>query len=110
MTATDSQDTEDAAFVAMLQENRYYSIRKLPDGTYAALGKLLFTTAIHTGLNHHGWAYRYCFDDPKLAQRELDKLEDMDDTPSGFIARRWGSGKPAFLENEIADERQRPRG
>lgn len=88
---TVQQEAEDSAFVAMLQENKYFSIRKLPDGTYAALGKLLYTTAIHTGLTYNGWAYRYCFEDAERAQKELEKLEEMDAVPTGFVARRWGA-------------------
>ena len=77
-------------FLKMLEANGYKNIRQLPDGTHAGLCRLLFTTAICTGLDYHGWAYRYCFDDAALALSELQKLENMDDEPSGFIARRWG--------------------
>lgn len=79
---------DDSAFVAMLLRNNYQHIRRLPDGTYAALYKLMFTMAICTGLNGTGYAYRWCFDDEARAFSELQKLENMDDEPTGFIARR----------------------
>ena len=84
-------ESTEADFPQFLADNKYFNLRKLPDGTYAALHNLMFTTAICTGLNWTGWAYRYCFDDPELAAQELAKLEAMDDEPTGFIARRWGA-------------------
>ena len=90
---TESTESE---FLQFLTDNKYFNVRKLPDGTYAALYKLMFTTAICTGLSFSGWAYRYCFDDPELAAQELAKLEAMDDEPKGFIARRWGAREPRF--------------
>jgi hypothetical protein len=74
----------------VLAENHYFAVRELPDGTIAALHRLLFTTAIYTGLDYHGWAYRWCFDDPALALAELNRLQAMDDEPVGFVARRGG--------------------
>lgn len=75
---------------AQLSGNGYTHVRQLPDGTYAGLCKLLFTTAICTGLDYHGWAYRYCFESADTALTELNRLENMDDLPVGFIARRFG--------------------
>ena len=82
----------DPVFLAFLTANNYTNLRELPDGTVAGLQKLLFTTAICTGLDSFGWAYRWCFDDPALAASELAKLESMDDEPTGYIARRGGRG------------------
>lgn len=81
-------EDSDQAFRQMLEANGYYDIRKLPDGTWAALYRLIFTTAICTGLDDLGWAYRWCFDDPDMAAAGLAKLEAMDDEPAGYVARR----------------------
>jgi hypothetical protein len=74
----------------VLDENHYFAVRELPDGTVAALMRLMFTTAICTGLDYHGYAYRWCFEDHVLALNELNRLQAMDDEPVGFVARRGG--------------------
>lgn len=71
-----------------LEAQGYQHVRMLPDGTYAATLELLFTRAICTGLTWQGWAYRWCFADRELAVRELEKLQAMDDAPTGWVARR----------------------
>lgn len=81
-----------AEFLAFLTANNCTHVRELPDGTFAGLHKLMFTTAICTGLDSFGWAYRWCFEDPALAASELAQLEAMDDEPTGYIARRGGRG------------------
>lgn len=81
----------DPELAAFLRENGFHTLRKLPDGTYAGLLTLLFTTAIHTGLSWGGWAYRYCYEDPKRAVLELYKLSEMDEAPAGYVARRGGA-------------------
>jgi len=78
-------------FHAFLGENGYFEIRELPDGTTAALYRLMYTTAICTGLDSSGWAYRRSFSDPALASAELAKLESMDDKPTGYVAHRGGA-------------------
>ena len=78
-------------FHAFLAENGYFEIRELPDGTTAALHRLLYTTAICTGLDSSGWVYRWCYADPALASAELAKLEAMDDKPLGYAAHRGGA-------------------
>jgi len=66
----------------------YQRVRVLEDGSIAALGKLLYTTAIHLGCNRWGHENRFCFDDHKLAVAEYEKLTSENDVPTGFIARR----------------------
>lgn len=82
--------TDKSQFLQFLADNGYFNVRELSDGTFAALYRLMFTTAICTGLDEMGWAYRWCFDDPVLAATELSRIEAMDDEPVGYIARRWG--------------------
>ncbi len=74
----------------LLDENHYYEARELPDGTVAALYRLMFTTAICTGIDDFGYAYRWCFEDPALALRQLSLLQSMDEEPVGYVARRGG--------------------
>lgn len=63
---------------------RYKPRRRYGVGTI----ELMFTRAICTGLNHVGYAYRWCFEDKERALVELAKLQDMDDEPTGWVARR----------------------
>ena len=66
----------------------YLDIRKLDDGTVIGLGKLLYTTAIYMDMNVCGWGQRYCFNDPKRAAAEYQKLKSGDEIPTGWIAQR----------------------
>ena len=86
----DQSDPE--SFVRFLEDNGYTDIRILEDGSFAALYQLLFTTALHTGLDAFGFEYRFCFEDPVRARSELAKLTCVDDVPTGWVARRYGSG------------------
>mgnify|MGYP007026932865 CR=1 FL=1 len=80
------------SFVRFLEANGYHDIRTLEDGSVAALHPLMFTTALHMGLDANGFEYRFCFEDPMRARSELAKLTCVDDMPTGWIARRYGSG------------------
>jgi hypothetical protein len=42
-------------------ENNYLCWRQLPDGSYAAMARLLFTTAIMLDVDVVGYANRFCF-------------------------------------------------
>jgi len=87
----------DPVFVDFLKSNDYFQVRQLPDGSYAALYKLMFTTAICSGLDAYGWKYRWCFEDPSIAEQELLKMNLVDDVPTGYIAHRWSNLPPARL-------------
>lgn len=66
----------------------YLRVRRLPDGSVAALGDLLFTRAIHLRCDLFGWERRFCFQDKARADAEFAKLQTEDDEPTGWIARR----------------------
>ena len=66
----------------------YRNVRQLPDGTWAGTIELIFTRAICTGIDWISYAHRWCFEDRELAVSELNKLENMDDWPQGWVARR----------------------
>lgn len=80
-----------AEIKALIEESfMYRNVRQLSDGTWAGTTDLIFTRAICTGIDPHfgTWAYRWCFEDRERALLELEKLEQMDDTPTGWVARR----------------------
>lgn len=77
------------AYIKDLEAKGYYdNVRELPDGTIVGTQRLMFTTAIFVGLNEWGWERRFCFEDPAVAVRELNKMESGEDIPVGWIARR----------------------
>ncbi len=73
---------------SLVARGDYREARVLEDGSVAALGGLLFTTAIYTGCDASGWSRRYCYDDADLAMAEFRALKDMQTQPSGWIATR----------------------
>jgi len=81
-------DWDDEKITQFLISNEYHSIRKLPDGTWAAITRLLYTAGLCVGLDAFGWAARYCFDDTSKAVCELYKIQSLTEVPSGFIAQR----------------------
>jgi hypothetical protein len=70
-------------------ENRFLVWRQLDDGTYVALGKLMFTMGLFIGVGPiTPYKRRYCYSDPTEAHAEYLWLTTGDDVPSGWIARR----------------------
>lgn len=66
----------------------YLEVRKLDDGNYIGLGKLIFTTAIYVDLDAIGYHKRYCFKDSDVAKREFEKMSSVEDEPTGYLAKR----------------------
>ena len=73
---------------ADVEDMGYKNVRLLPDGTWAGTIELMFTRAICTNITPLSYSYRWCFEDRDRAVEELNKLEAMDDHPTGWIARR----------------------
>ncbi|OIQ67955.1 hypothetical protein GALL_504630 [mine drainage metagenome] len=69
-------------------EQGYLQPRQLPDGSWAALMPLLYTTGLCLGLRDQTYERRFCFERPDAAVRALNALESKDDEPTGWIARR----------------------
>jgi hypothetical protein len=82
--------TPDLATEAALNdpENLYLCWRRLEDGTYVALGRLMYTTALYIGVNATGAERRYCFTTLGNALGEYHDLQRGTDEPMGWIARR----------------------
>lgn len=86
---TTSPPLPDYRLLEDLEQNGYYQLRVLADGTVAGLGKLLYTTALHIGLNEISWERRYCYEDSALAEKALQGLITGDDMPlEGYVAKR----------------------
>ncbi|WP_223518433.1 hypothetical protein [Pseudomonas sp. BF-R-21] len=69
-------------------ENLYLCWRQLDDGTYVALGRLMFTTALFIGVVRSQYKRRYCFNSAVDAHAEYLWMTTGDDEPTGWIARR----------------------
>lgn len=69
-------------------DNLYITWRQLDDGTYVALGRLAFTTALYIGVDGFSYERRYCFNDPTIAHAAYTMLKTGEDLPYGWIARR----------------------
>lgn len=79
----------DAALLALLAE-QYPLVKRLDDGSFAAVCPLLYTVSILLGCNRTGYGRRFCFEGWEKALEQFGKLKTEDDEPAGFIARRGG--------------------
>lgn len=68
--------------------DQYPMVRKLPDGSYAALMPLMYTTSVILGCTRWGYGSRFCFEERERATEVLNALQSEDDQPTGWIARR----------------------
>lgn len=83
--------TPDLAVEAALNdpENGFLCWRRLDDGTYVAIGRLMFTTALFIGVGAiTPYRRRYCFTTLGNALGEYYELQTGDDEPEGWVARR----------------------
>ncbi len=79
---------EDEELAKIKEYGCYLQVRRLPDGSVAATGDLMFTRAIFMRCELYGWERRFCFADRARADSEFQKLVTEDDEPTGWIARR----------------------
>jgi hypothetical protein len=79
----------DSELLAHIEElGAYREVRLLPDGSIIAIGDLMFTRAIYMDVDLNGWGRRFCFEDRALADTEFQRLQNEDQEPTGWIARR----------------------
>lgn len=87
MTLDERRRMETAAIIAVWQ-GHCLDVRELPDGSVAALVRLLYTTAILLGLDRCGYSDRYCFADESLARLTFSALQSEDEKITGHVASR----------------------
>ncbi len=75
-------------FTRDLLDMGYSAAKRLPDGSYAALCRLITTNAICLGVDATGWERRFCYQDTAQCLHEWMALQTRADTPAGWIARR----------------------
>jgi hypothetical protein len=76
------------SFKLWLERQGYTHVRELPDGSFAGLARLMYTTGLCVGLSADSWTSRYCFENEDEAISELEKLQGRDDVPTGWVAKR----------------------
>lgn len=77
-------------FTAWLVETQgFIGAKRLPDGGYVALQRLLFTLAICVGPTYDAsYTRRYCYADASICLHEYERITSMDAEPEGWVARR----------------------
>lgn len=82
-------DQQDEFTAWMLsKEGGFRGAKRLPDGTYAGVMKLAFTTAIAMQVKGLLYGDRYCFDEYGDCLMAFSKLKSHLDEPVGWIASR----------------------
>lgn len=74
--------------ITFLMRQGYNPIRRLDDGTYIAIGNLVFTKALYVGCDRFGYKHRFCFRDLNECLAQFDAYTDILYEPTGWIARR----------------------
>jgi hypothetical protein len=80
--------TDDELLARIKTLGAYREVRLLADGSIIAIGDLMFTRAIYMDVDLNGWSRRFCFENRALADTEFQRLENEDQEPTGWIARR----------------------
>ncbi len=81
-------DQQDEFTHWLRDEAGYLAAKRLPDGSYATITRLLTTLGICLGVGQIGWARRFCYRDTAECLAAWQALESQGDTPTGWIARR----------------------
>lgn len=85
---SDWSEEDKTLYDDLVMSNSYIAVRRLPDGSFAAIGSLIFTTAIYMDLTLFGYGRRFCYAKPTDAIREFLALKDECTEPTGWLARR----------------------
>lgn len=66
----------------------YIGAKRLPDGSYAAVVKLVSTEAICLGVTYGGIEKRYCYDQLANLLIAFHQLQSQHDEPTGWLSSR----------------------
>lgn len=81
-------DRQDAFTAWLCEEAGYVGAKRLDDGTYLAVLRLITTLALCFNCDRVGFERRYCFADGSQAIAEYMAATTNDYTPQGWIAKR----------------------
>lgn len=92
------------------KENSFIIWRKLDDGEYIALQRLMFTMSVCMGVELTlAYKYRWCFEDPAEAVQFFNQAKQYDDIPEqreSLKGHRYLSKKPLLV---VLDELGLPK-
>lgn len=66
----------------------YEQARQLSDGAWVAICPMMYTTAIIVDVQPLNYDHRYCFARRADAEREIARMNTIDDEPVGYIKRK----------------------
>lgn len=85
-----------------MQENSFLAWRRLEDGEYIGLIKLLFTMSVCTGIEPNTpYKYRWCFKDAREAINFYGQAKEFDEIPeqrTSLKGHRYLPNKPLLVE------------
>lgn len=91
----------DKEIISWLEGNHYISPRKLDDGSWVALHRLMYTWSVCVDMDEvTAYRYRWCFDDLIEATHFLSTIKDFDEVPvkrKSLKGHRY-SGEPLLVE------------
>lgn len=80
---------QDAFTRRMRDEHAFVGAKRLADGTYVGIVRLLYTMAICIDVSEYtAYQRRYCYQDTAACLKEYELLESGRDVPQGWIAKR----------------------
>lgn len=95
-------DWDDAKVLAYLEKNAYTDARKLEDGSWVAIHRLLFAWSICTDISPMSpYAYRWCFQDKEEADYFLANIKEFDEVPKrkeSLKGHRFHDGQARYVK------------
>lgn len=80
---------QDAFTAKMRDELRYVGAKRLADGTYVGVQRLMFTLAICVGVTEaSAYQRRYCYEDAAECLAQYAAIRNSGDIPTGYVASR----------------------
>ena len=90
-------DAQDDFTEWMRTQACFHGAKRLPDGTYAGVVRLMFTFAICIGVTQdRAYARRYCYDSGPDVLAEYEALTCFESEPRGWVATRPHKEPPVW--------------
>lgn len=97
-------DWDDERVMAFMEENHYINPRKLEDGSWCAISRLITTWSVCTDITPTcPYAYRWCFLDKAEADLFLATVVEFDDIPvvkESLKGHRFHDGQSRYVRYE----------
>ena len=95
-------ESTDEEIIAWLKRQNYIGPRKLDDGTWVAINKLMYTWSVCVDMDEvTAYRYRWCFEDINEARHFLATIKEFDEVPvrrNSLKGHRY-SGVPLLEEH-----------